>query len=388
MSTATLPGRATYAVCQGNFGLPAPQVFKQASGAVSLKRVPVFRSGTFRDSLGFQATYDAFHIQQIVANNEFLTSRNILTGIPVRDGHALFQLVPNLPGTGQVIGWHTALYHESLVSPADGKTYEYLLADYDITDPQAAEKAVNGTYRHRSAEIVPYVTNDEAEFWPVYMGVAYVDLPAVEGLQFSRHNVGSGRTFVFFDGQTLEPKETGVTQSATTGAVAAAAAGPAQPVLGVTGQAQSFSVNGQAITDPVAVQNHITTLERAIAEQRQANRAAFVNGLATSGKILATQVESLTAFAGSLDDTQYASWTATYENAGSASLVANHVGGTATGGAAAGAGQPTQQSATDAQVATDLEVIKMHQRASMPKAQLEATASFKRLQAAGKAPTL
>ena len=152
---------------------------------LTLRGVPVFRSGTFRDSMGFQHTWDELHIKQMVDNYSSLSQRGIVPDVPVRRGHgALF----GDPIDG-VIGYHVGLRSEQRASKVDGKVYEYLLADYDILDPSAITKIKSGLWRNLSSEIGTYVTNDEAEYFPVYMGVAYVDFPAVEGLrEHSRNN--------------------------------------------------------------------------------------------------------------------------------------------------------------------------------------------------------
>lgn len=362
-----------------------PEMFKKDNGNLAVNRAAVFRSGTFRDSLGIQSTWEDIHIKHIIDNYEHLRDRGIFSDVPVRDGHAGW-LIHGLPGNGQVIGYHTNLWSEKLKAPHDDNEYDYILADFEITDPAAAEKIANGTFRNRSAEIGEYRTNAEVEFSPVYMGVAYVDIPAVEGLKFSAANAQQEgpKFYIIMDNN----KETGVgTETTTTGQATGQSApqAPAAPaLLGVAPTPLSFSINGAPVTDPVAVQNHITALEKFQAETVENNRANFVNKLAQDGKILATQVDGLAAFAKSLSDAQYAEWTKTYEAAPAASLVGNHGGG-ATNTENAAENQP---SAADQQITTDLDVVKMHQRAGTPVDQIKKNASYKRLEAAGKAPAL
>jgi hypothetical protein len=377
MTTRTLSRGSTFAFGSG-FGF-APTMFKKDNGSLVIQRAAMFRSGTFRDSLGIQNTWEGIHINQIISNYEHLRDSGIFTDIPVRDGHKGW-LIHDTPGTGAVIGYHTKLWSEKLTAPHDGAEYDYLLADIEITDPVAAEKVQNGTFRNRSAEISPYVTNAEAEFWPVYVGVAYVDIPAVEGLKFSASGPeGSDRkVYVFMDN-----KETGVeTQTATAGQPAAAQETP--QLLGISQPAASFSINGQSTSDPVAVQSHITALENFRRETAEANRANFVTGLAAANKILATQVDSLTNFAKGLSDEQFAQWTATFDAVAPQSLVANHGGGVTNPGNAAESGQ----TAGDKQVDIDLETVKQHRRVGTKPEQIKQTASYKRLEAAGKAPAL
>jgi hypothetical protein len=377
MGTKTLSRGATFAFGSG-FGFE-PIMFQKDNGSLAVQRAAVFRSGTFRDSMGIQNTWEKIHMDQMIQNYKHLNDNGIFTDIPVRDGHSGW-LIHNMPGNGNVIGYHSNLWTENLTAPHDGQNYDYILADFEITDPQGAQKILNGTFRNRSAEINTYLTNNEAEFWPVYMGVAYVDIPAVEGLKFSSSSTPADdrQVYVFMDN-----KETGVaTESTTAGQATGTPAAPA--LLGVTPTAQAFSINGQVSTDPAAVQNHITALEKFRAETADANRANFVTQLAKDGKILATQVDGLTAFAKTLGDEQYVAWCATYEAAPVNSLTANHGGGATNTGNAA----ETQATAADKQVDVDLEVVAMHKRAGTPVDQIKAGASYTRLVAAGKAPVL
>jgi hypothetical protein len=373
MGTNTLARGTTFAFGSG-FGFQ-PNMYRKDSGVLILERLAMFRSGTFRDSTGYQMTYDPLHMKQIVDNYEWLRDKKIFDDIPVRDGHPGW-LIHGLEGNGKVVGWHDKVWTETLTAPHDDTEYDYILADIRITDPSAAASIENGTWRNRSAEIGRYTTNTEAEFWPVYMGVAYVDIPAVEGLKFSSSNTTPDRQVYVF----MDSKETGVGTEPTT------TTGQPQgtPLLGVTPAPQAFSINGQSLTDPVVVQNHITALEKFQAETVEGNRVAFVTGLAASNKILATQVDSLTAFAKGLNGEQFVAWQATFEAAPVQPVLGQHASGT-TNPENTAQNQPT---AAPAQEVTDLEVVKMHKHAGTPKAQIEAGASYKRLQAAGKAPVL
>lgn len=371
MGTNTLARGTTFAFSAG-FGMQ-PNIYRKDSGILVVERFAVFRSGTFRDSTGYQMTYEGIHIKQMIDNHEHLRDNKLFDDIPVRDGHPGW-IISGMEGSGKVIGWHDKVWSENLEAPHDGEKYDYVLTDIRITDPVAAASVENGTFRNRSAEVGRYTTNSEAEFWPVYMGVAYVDIPAVEGLKFSNSNTSPDRQVYVF----MDSKETGVgTESTTTGQPQGA------PLLGVPIAPQAFSINGQSTTDPLTVQNHITVLEKFQAETVEGNRVAFVTGLAASNKIMATQVDGLTEFAKKLSGEQFAAWQATFETAAEQPVLGQHASGVTNPGNAA-----QNQTGAASQETTDLEVVKMHKHAGTPKAQIEAGASYQRLKAAGKAPTL
>lgn len=159
--------------------------YKKTDGSTGRKLVhtgvPVFRSGTFRDSWGDEMTYETIHMDQMKANFDFLAAKNILTDPPVRKGH------PSFLGNDMedLIGYLTGAVTQDMKSPVDGLMYRYFLADYEIIDDQAIDNINSGLWRHRSAEIGRFGTNDNSEFWPVFMGFAFVSIPAVEGLHIN-----------------------------------------------------------------------------------------------------------------------------------------------------------------------------------------------------------
>lgn len=366
------------------------------SGAFRVEGMPVFRSGTFKDSMGYQQTWEPEHLEQMVFNFNMLRDRGTLPNVPVRDGHRSF-----LGTGGQVIGYITKLTHDQ----SAGR----LLADYEITEPEAAAKIQRGTFRARSAEVGMYETNDEATYWPVFVGFAFVDIPAVEGLYNKKIEDGE---YVLF---TQNIKETTVTapvtqksgggrqpaqgspatppdapevdgqrpgasgSSPTGGEPAAPVAATAQVDAANHGAAQpgafTFTVGGKPINDFAAVQRHITTLETAASEQRDAGRKAFVSGLAGSNKITQPQVESLTALALSMDDEQFGQFRAAYDAAPTQPLLAVHGAPGTPGG--------TPKGTEDANDELNIlrETIAQHSRAGVSQAQIEKMPSFIRLRA-------
>jgi hypothetical protein len=344
-----------------------PVYYKKDNGVLVVERMPVFRTGTFRDSMGYQSTWEGLHLDQMISNFKMLRERGIFENVPVRDGH------PNFFGTeGIVVGWHTGLDTEKKTSPADGKEYEYLLSSYEITEPDAQGKIERRTWRNRSAEIGSYVTNDEAEFWPVFRGFAFVDVPAVEGLNFSKYSRktdGGERTFrIFMEKEipSVQPENK-----------------DDKPVNA------SFTIAGNQTTDYAAVQAHISKLETANtalsaqvtqleafkAEQILAGRASFVKELVTANKVFASQTDALTAFVKELSPEQFEQWKKTYEGTASIPVLGQHGNGNASN-----AEDDADQKAQASKIA-DLEArVKMHKQSGMKQSQIEELDSYKQLQ--------
>lgn len=379
--TSTTLSKSVFFVSDG-FGLE-PKIYKSDNGnKTTYKGVAVFRSGTFRDSSGMQNTWEPIHLKQMMDNYNHLTSSNILSGIPVRDGHPGF-LVSGMQGKGNVVGWHESIQIQTLKSPVDGTEYDYLLADYTITEAYAQQKLDSGTWRNRSAEIGYYTTNAEAEFWPVYMGFAFVDFPAVEGLNFSSSQ--GTRCFVHFGGQDY--RENVVTE--TTAASGAAGQGngvatgllpfslPTQPPAQQPAAPFKFSVNGTETTDPTVVQAYINRLETWAREARDGARKSFVASLIQAQKIPAPQKDEFERFALRLDDQAYEMWTQQWAAMGVNPLFANHASGISNPGNAA------QGSAVPQDIQDAKEIVGMHRRNGMPLDALKATPSYKKLVTAG-----
>lgn len=365
------------------------------NGNLILEGVAVFRSGTFRDSMGFQHQWEPEHMTQMVDNYSILASRGVITSVPIRSDHVGF-LDSSLKS---VVGYHIGLRTEERMNTVSGEMCTYLLADMEIIDPDAIQRIESGLWRNLSSEIGTYLTNAEAEYWPVYMGVAFVDFPAVEGLanSFSKRapndsgiHAGSA-VFSLVNEQeepdmarnnTLktEPEGTVTEDTIEGGAIDLSKHQNADndgdngeggddedktPVqdseettdgeenepeggddadsneddssdedeskdgaqFGLSGQAFQFSVNGQPTTDFAAVQAHITQLEGIIEHGRETSIEEFVKGLAEDGKILATQIDSLTGFAKSLDESQYTAWAGQYGDMPSLPLFGHHGAG-------------------------------------------------------------
>lgn len=362
-----------------------------------LTDVPVFRSGTFRDSMGIQHTWEPLHLDQMVVHFDLLRNRGILPNVPVRCGHPSFFGDDPVDG---LVGWHESLRTEERVNPIDQQTYTYLLATYVLLDEEAIKKYNAGLFLNRSAEVGTYITNSEAEFWPVYLGFAYVDIPAVEGLNTFAKDKGLGTRFSIMD-QKEAPVTTGpsttpttppappaappATQPAATAQTPPAApveppAAPAAAATPATHAAQTnvatFRIGGQSTSDFAAVQAHIDGLELAAREQVKAARDNFVSELARQNKITAPQVPGLQAFAQTLNHEQYTAWQTSFDVAPAAPLLASHGRG-GVGTAPAGL---NEQTATDKRIEILEGVVKHHRQSGVTEQALKEMDSYKELQ--------
>ena len=342
--------------------------------------VPVFRTGTFRDSMGFQTTWEPLHIDQMVSHFEILRNRRLFEDVPVRDGHeAFFVSAGGSHADGAVIGYHTNLRAEVRTSLHDGKEYTYLIADLEIIDPKAQEAIRTGLWRNLSAEVGPYITNDEAEFWPVYSGVAYVDRPAVEGLKaFSKE---ASDTHLFMEEGSMTNSTITVPAVPATPALPEAKAGAGDQEF--KAPAFVFTIAGKETSDFAAVQAHIKGLEeqnevyRIASEEQETNaRTEFVNHLSQSNRILASSIDSTLEFAKSLSAEQFSAWKSTMEQTPAVPVLGVYSAGepnapTPTGGAGAGSTEADTLRA----------VIREHQRAHMPAETIKGTKTYKSLKA-------
>lgn len=274
------------------------KISAHASGNSIVEKVPVFKAGTFRNSYGEQRTWTADELGQMVANFNKLRTEDKLPNVPIRADHS--------NSIDKVIG-----YIESLST--DG---EFLYADEMITEPDALAKMKRGTYRSRSSEIGPYEDNNDALYWPVFRGVAYVPTPAVEGLH-SKEEL----PMAFFS-RCDDPKENKVgtdNQADDKGAKT-----PVQTAEFKAPDAFKFSLDGQETSDYAAVQRHIATLEGTVKASIEKGRGDYVAKLASDRKITGPQAEKFTAFVQTLNDAQFASWKEGYDVAPVLPILAQH----------------------------------------------------------------
>ena len=375
------PGEAavrasTFALSSG-FGIKPKHYTKKGDDGKTVnvfQGVAVFRSGTFADSMGYENTWESLHMKQMVDNFNHLRDSGTFGDIPVRDGHPGW-IISGVEGNGKVVGWHTGLRTESMKAPHDGEEYNYLLADYEILDEKAAENIASGLWRNRSAEIGTYFTNAKSEHWPVYLGVAYVDIPAVEGLNFSSSQAGAPapKVYVMFNSKEKNVGDTPpVTPSQGTAPESAPAAqhhgAPAAPAF-------TFSVNGQQTTDFAAVQAHISSLESFRSETTKVNRHSYVEALAHANKIPAPKLDKFKSSVEKMSNDQFLEFQDLYGDAEPSALISQHATADNTGSAPA----PTAAKGD----ATDLVILKeqvaMHRSAGTPVKAIEKMDSYKAL---------
>lgn len=282
----------------------------------------IFRSGTFSDSNGIEHTWEPLHINQMVDHAALLSSREIFSDVPVRKGHpdwgGLFS-DPVRNAMDELIGYMSNFRSEDRVNPADGNTYTYLLADLEILEESAIKNIKSGLWRNVSAEISTYVTNGNAEYWPVMYGVAYVDIPAVEGLKAQHSKAADKFSIILEDNMTI------TTPSAPDASKDKSENGKGAPPAGPSGVSSphSFSIGGKQTSDYAAVQAHINGLESSNAaltqknadleqfkgESIEASKVAFVKSLVAENKIPAASEEAYVNYAKSLtDQAQYDAW--------------------------------------------------------------------------------
>jgi hypothetical protein len=303
-----------------------------------------------------------------------LKDSKTLPNIPVREDHLSFR---GGDIVGKLMGYHRKVWTEKLISPVDGIEYTYLMGELEIIKRDAQENILSGLYRTRSAEIGPYVSNGKAEYWPTFMGVAYVDMPAVEGLEFSSQvhqhlstfTRGGDKNFALMMEERMEP----ATQPAAPGTQAPAA----------TPAPFNFSVGGRQTTDFAAVQAHIDQLETRNAnleavqtEQRNATRTAFAKGLVASGKILPIKEDDTVKFCLGLSDEMFASYQSQFEGAPAAPVMGQFGLSQAP---APGSQQGVAPSEQDKKIADLKDQVQMHRASGLPAETIKNFNSYKEL---------
>lgn len=151
------------------------------------------------------------------------------------------------------------------------------------------------------------------------------------------------------------------------------------PVTPVTdpqnkGGAVSFTCNGTVLTDPKAVQAHITGLETFKKESVEASRKGFVKQLADDGKILASKMTEVEEFALDLSPEQYAKWEASWEAALPSPLFGKQSGAN-TPGEPGGATDSTED-----RMQLLEEIVQHHRQGGMKDEQIKELASYKELE--------
>jgi hypothetical protein len=362
--------------------------------ALIIEGKPIFRSGTFSDSMGFEHTWEPLHMTQMLDHYTLLSNREIFADVPVRKGHADWGGIFSDPvrnAMDELIGYLGNLRVEKRTNPTDGVEYDYLLADLEILDEEAQKKINSGLWRNVSAEISGYRTNANAEYWPVMMGLAYVDLPAVEGLK-AQHSKSNHNFSLILEDDQMDPV-TG-TQPAPAApkvpevpkvvAHSAPVADPPAPTVAPKKENEpfEFTIGGNKSTNFQAVQSYIsgletrnTALETFKKETIDAGKVSFVKGLVSSNRISAPQEAAYLEYAQSLvDPAQYDAWRKLEESKSPLTLLSRQGVGFS--------GSPEDVIEHDAagdQIESLKGIISMHQAGGMSRERIEETDTYKAL---------
>jgi hypothetical protein len=333
--------------------------------------------------MGYESTWDEYHLDQMIANFHHLKTSGVFPNVPVRADHSM--------SIQSVVGYITKLYRD-LTDPS------FLAADMEITEPDAMERWERKTYRARSLEVGPYETNDGAIYYPTVFGLAFVDIPAVEGL-YASHNRSNHTT------QVMTDQEDSTVSHATDPAPAPAptpdptpdpaptpdptpdpaptpdstpdpAPTPDPADHSASGRPVAlFTVNGQPTQDFGAVQAHITELEKFRAESISDARKRAVHQWAKDGKIAQPQVDSMVAVALTMTPAQFDAFASSYNAAPGLALLGKHTHD----------GPPSNQAPDtgegDDEFGLVLETIRNHQRGGMTADKIRKTPQFSKFTA-------
>lgn len=333
---------------------------------MKISDIAVFRTGTFRDSMGDQRTWDEFQMESFVRNYNHMRDSGILPQVPVRRGHPTFGQNP----IDTLIGYVVNLRTETKKASIEKMEYCFLVADFEILDEDAQKKIASKLWVNRSSEVGIYFDNNDTPY-EAFMGVAYVDLPAVERLnEFSRPD---NLNILTEEVMAPQPNSAVVTPPPV----------PAAPA--------QFSLNGTTESDPAKVQSYIQGLEgqnaayRAAAEkQRLTDRESYVDGLLAKNVYTSAQAIANKAVVATLDDSQYIAWRASQELLQPLTILENH--GNAAGNDSRPANAPTgapgePPTAEELAFQTSKGVCESLSMAGIPVSSIEATADYKRVMA-------
>lgn len=395
-SAATLEHPAFFAVGV----LDAPSQTPVEGDTNIIKGMKVFRSGTFTDSMGRTNEWTVEDLQSMVTNF------SLLRGNPVTiDGEVTYDgplpLVPqrldHSKSIKDVIGYFTNVY-------LDPARPGFLFADVAITEPEHLARYRRGTYRNRSIEIGTYQDNFGNVYSPVVLGLAFVDLPAVEGL-FSRNNgqpagdqsppaktTNQGENMfttieeaqAAYDAEVAAHAATKAAKDAADAQVVTLTSTVAEKdgllVSARAGQTQpfTFKMNGTETQDFAAIQAHVEVLETFRTESIQSARTGYVEQLAAQGKITNPQKESFSNLALGMSQEQFELFKAGYDAAPGKSGIFGTVPTFSGGGATPPA--PSGDNPVQAKIDILRETVASHQRSGMSLDELKTKPSYIELQ--------
>ena len=294
MATATLEKYSIAAV------LDSPVV--DGSNDMIVRGIKVFRVGRFKNSVGNWNDWSAERLQRAAENFNRLRVTRVFPDVPVRLDHT--------KSVRDLVGY----FHELRF---DG---QYLVADILFTKRSAYDEYNAGHLRNVSLEIGQYETNDEVLYDDVVQGLAFVDIPAVEGL----HQRPTGEEHMGTQNKGDEEQETEATpepEPTPTPAPAEPPEEPEPPAQVPSAQetrsrepdehrrpVQTFRINGAEVADLAAVQTHIDVLERFRADTNTSLRNSFVDDLVKHGVIMAPKAEAMKIHVATLSNEQFAAF--------------------------------------------------------------------------------
>lgn len=353
-----------------------------------LRDVPVFRSGEFANSMGEVGEWTPLDLQQMANNFNLLADSGIFNRVPVRCDH--FSIFSG--GLEGQIGYHENVRTEEKTSPVDGEAYTYLMSDMVILKSDAVDNILSGLWTNRSAEIGPYRTNytqgQSRVFEPVLLGTAFVDIPAVEGLTFSKNKGESADTpeLIMMEENMPQPKNPGSDGGQTSHSAPAPAT-------------HSFRIGNDTVSDFAKVQQHIddqaatitaqdselTDLREFKSQALTREREDFVNSLKDSNLITGPQAEQFSKLAATLSADAFEQFKAGFagaevnpllEKQGPSHQVAPGASADVPGSSAHS--QHRDEAAERAEVLR--EQVRTHYRANTPVDRIETYACFRELQ--------
>ena len=271
-----------------------------------VRGLKVFKVGAFKNSRGQRNEWTADRLQRAVDNFNTLRRTRVFPDVPVRIDHT--------SSMRDVVGYFHELHFDG----------QFLLADIMFTKRSAYDEYSAGHLRNVSLEIGQYETNDEVLYDDVVQGLAFVDIPAVEGL----HQRASGDETMAVKDETQTPEEPvePVDPPVDPEEPEDEPTEPEDKKVATHNRAalQTFRVNGAETSDPAVTQAHIDALEKFRNDMRSTVRDSFVDDLAKQGKILGPQVEQFKAHAASLNDTQFEAFRTMYDGMPAHNLLAKH----------------------------------------------------------------
>jgi hypothetical protein len=318
-----------------------------------IRGLKVFRTGLLFDSEGRQHDWTEEELDAAVENFRALSDE--LPNVPVRVGHTR--------NPHDLAGYYEAIRREG----------NFLVADILVTEPDIAAKVKRRTFRSRSIEIGAFRSQRHGLSWPVVLGLAFVDIPAVSGLYESPE---TGKTFTVITESGTMPDVKPPAQPVNDQTMFAAyyAQGLADGASAVT--PPSFMCFGEALADPAKVQEHIAVLETFQRESIEGSRKNFVKSLIDNKVLLATQKDNFEALVLSMTPEQYEKFEKGYEGVGTNPVLGQFGGGNHSGDSADDTTDPVKDRISELEA-----VVRHHELAKvLSPEQISELASYKELQ--------